>query len=157
MGRVLCVSFSLSRATPCVIEADINNVGSISHALYANSNPNYNEAEASEWQTSQVSTLSVCNFAGRVFIGEVSLCAYYIPRLTHGTGLVSDFIRNRLDLPRSYCLCLVSILFIISQATAISVTSVNTLWIATTVLGVAYGSLWGIIPTINIEWFGLGG
>lgn len=116
----------------------INNVGSISHALYANSNPNYNEAEASEWQTSQVSTLSVCNFAGRVFI-----------------GLVSDFIRNRLDLPRSYCLCLVSILFIISQATAISVTSVNTLWIATTVLGVAYGSLWGIIPTINIEWFGL--
>lgn len=50
--------------------ADINNVGSISQALYAKGNPNYDELEASRWQAAQVSTLSVCNFAGRILIGS---------------------------------------------------------------------------------------
>ena len=49
--------------------ADINNVGSISQALYAKGNPNYDELEASRWQAAQVSTLSIFNFAGRIIIG----------------------------------------------------------------------------------------
>ncbi|KAI5994033.1 major facilitator superfamily domain-containing protein [Pisolithus albus] len=116
----------------------INNVGTISLALFAKSNPTYDEVEASKWQAAQVSTLSVGNFIGRI------LC-----------GLVSDFLRNHLHLPRAYSLCIVSSLFIISQALAIGISSVSTLWIATATLGVAYGGLFGALPAIVIDWFGL--
>lgn len=50
-------------------DADINNVGSIALALYAQSNAEYDHVEASKWQVAQVSTLSLGNFAGRVIIG----------------------------------------------------------------------------------------
>ncbi|KIK22462.1 hypothetical protein PISMIDRAFT_102428 [Pisolithus microcarpus 441] len=116
----------------------INNVGTISLALFAKSNPTYDEVEASKWQAAQVSTLSVGNFVGRI------LC-----------GLVSDFLRNHLHLPRAYSLCIVSSFFIISQALAIGISSVSTLWIATATLGVAYGGLFGALPAIVIDWFGL--
>ncbi|KAI6119231.1 major facilitator superfamily domain-containing protein [Pisolithus thermaeus] len=116
----------------------INNVGTISLALFAKSNPIYDEVEASKWQAAQVSTLSVGNFVGRVL-----------------SGLISDFLRNRLHLPRAYSLCIVSSLFIISQALAIGISSVSTLWIATATLGVAYGGLFGALPAIVIDWFGL--
>lgn len=116
----------------------INNVGSISQALYAKGNPNYDELEASRWQAAQVSTLSVCNFAGRILI-----------------GLIADLIRFRLRLPRAYCFCIVSTLFVVSQLSAISVNDVAHLWKATALLGLAYGSLFGICPTIVIDWFGL--
>ncbi|KAJ8588017.1 hypothetical protein M405DRAFT_740986, partial [Rhizopogon salebrosus TDB-379] len=116
----------------------INNVGSISKALYAKGNHNYDELEASQWQATQVSTLSVCNFAGRILI-----------------GLIADFTQNRLRLPRVYCLCLISALFIVSQVSAINVNEVANLWKATALLGFAYGSLMGICPAIVIDWFGL--
>jgi MFS family permease len=70
-------------------------------------------------------------------------------------GLISDFAYTRLRLPRVYSLCIVSSLFIISQAAAIIVSSVEALWVATLLLGLAYGSLFGSCPTIMIEWFGL--
>ncbi|KIJ21221.1 hypothetical protein PAXINDRAFT_165940 [Paxillus involutus ATCC 200175] len=116
----------------------INNVGSISQALYAKANPIYDGLEASKWQAAQVSTLSIGNFAGRLLIGSIA-----------------DFTHNRLHLPRVYCLCIVSSLFIISQAFAIGTSSVQSLWMASSLLGLAYGSLFGLCPTIIIEWFGL--
>ncbi|KAG2072862.1 MFS general substrate transporter [Suillus decipiens] len=116
----------------------INNVGSISQALYAKGNQNYDELEASRWQAAQVSTLSVCNFAGRILI-----------------GLIADLIRIRLRLPRAYCLSIVSTLFVTSQLSAVSVNNVAHLWKATALLGLAQGSLFGIAPTIVIDWFGL--
>jgi hypothetical protein len=47
-------------------------------------------------------------------------------------------------------------LFVISQIFAINVEDVAHLWKATALLGLAYGSLFGICPTIIIDWFGLG-
>jgi hypothetical protein len=116
----------------------INNVGSISQALYAKGNPNYDELESSQWQAAQVSTLSICNFAGRILI-----------------GLIADLFRYRLRLPRAYCFCIVSTLFVVSQLSVINVNNVAHLWKATALLGLAYGSLFGIAPTIIIDWFGL--
>lgn len=116
----------------------INNVGSISQALYAKGNPDYDQLESARWQAAQVSTLSICNFAGRVLI-----------------GLIADFTRIRLRLPRVYCFCLVSALFVVSQVYAINVEDVTHLWKATVLLGLAYGGLFGICPTIIIDWFGL--
>ncbi|KAG2365271.1 MFS general substrate transporter [Suillus spraguei] len=132
---LICIIMSLLGGSGIMY---VNNVGSISQALYAKGNPNYDELEASQWQAAQVSTLSVCNFAGRILI-----------------GLIADLMRIRLRLPRAYCLSIVSTLFVISQLSAVSVNNVTHLWKATALLGLAQGSLFGIAPTIVIDWFGL--
>ena len=49
----------------------MNNVGSISQALYAKTHTVYDDVEASKWQAAQVSILSLANFAGRILIGKV--------------------------------------------------------------------------------------
>ncbi|KIO06756.1 hypothetical protein M404DRAFT_440131 [Pisolithus tinctorius Marx 270] len=135
----------------------INNVGSISLALFAKSALNYDEVEASKWQAAQVSTLSIGNFIGRILSGNRHLIFHSssVRELMHLPGLITDFIRNHLHLPRAYSLCIVSSLFIMSQALAIGISSVSTLWIATATLGVAYGGLFGALPAIIIDWFGL--
>jgi hypothetical protein len=52
------------------VTLDINNVGSMSQALYAYRNRSvYDEVEASQWQATQVSTISFMNFLGRILIG----------------------------------------------------------------------------------------
>ena len=135
---------------------DINNVGSIAQALYAKTHTVYDDVEASKWQAAQVSILSLANFAGRILIGEANPSSTCRKPNQRGEGLTSDFAYTRLRLPRAYCLCIVSSLFIISQATAIIVSSVETLWVATFLLGLAYGAMSGSYPTIMIEWFGLG-
>ena len=57
---------------------------------------------------------------------------------------------------RAYSLCILSSLFIISQIAAISVSNISALWIASAMMGVAYGSGAGVLPSVVIEWFGLG-
>ena len=52
---------------------DINNVGSISQALYATTTLEYDEIEAARWQASQVSTISISNCLGRIIIGASHL------------------------------------------------------------------------------------
>jgi len=116
----------------------INNVGSMSQTLYAHKNPDYNDAEASAWQATQVSTISVTNFLGRIFI-----------------GLVSDFAKNEYDIPRSYCLVLVSSMAFVSQVVASKVDRIAHLWMASSLLGLAYGSAFSLFPTVCLEWFGM--
>jgi len=117
----------------------INNVGLISQALFAKGNPNYDEIESAKWQAMQVSIISIANCLGRIF-----------------AGLGADAVKNRLGRPRSYCLCVVAILFILSQLIATKVDEVENLWFASATLGLAYGGIFGLFPTIIIEWFGLG-
>ncbi|KLO13820.1 MFS general substrate transporter [Schizopora paradoxa] len=117
----------------------INNVGLISQALFSKGNPNYDEIESAKWQAMQVSIISIANCLGRIF-----------------AGLGADAVKNRLGRPRSYCLCVVAILFILSQLIATKVDEVENLWFASATLGLAYGGIFGLFPTIIIEWFGLG-
>jgi len=116
----------------------INNVGSMSQALFAKGNPTYDEVEASQWQATQVSTISIMNFAGRILI-----------------GLISDNIKNRFGFPRSYSLVLVSTLFFCSQLLARQIDDVTDLWKASALVGLSYGTIFGIFPTVCIEFFGL--
>lgn len=69
--------------------------------------------------------------------------------------MVADFLKNRLRLPRSMCMSFVSLLFIVSQVMVFSVDEVKNLWKGSALLGFAYGSLFGLFPTMTIEWFGL--
>ena len=41
----------------------------MSQCLYAYNNPNYDDVAGSGWQAAQVSTISIMNFLGRIFIG----------------------------------------------------------------------------------------
>ena len=63
----------LARSRLTLFDIDINNVGSISQALYADNNPDYNEVESAQLQALQVSTISVMNCAGRIGIGNRDL------------------------------------------------------------------------------------
>ncbi|KAJ7174561.1 major facilitator superfamily domain-containing protein [Mycena filopes] len=116
----------------------INNVGSMSQALFSKGNPAYDEIEASKWQATQVSTISIMNFSGRVVI-----------------GLISDNVKNRLGWPRSYSLILVSSLFFCSLLLAAQIDDVTNLWKASALVGFAYGTIFGLFPTVCIEFFGL--
>ncbi|KAJ6544286.1 major facilitator superfamily domain-containing protein [Mycena capillaripes] len=116
----------------------INNVGSMSQALFAKGNPNYDEVEASQWQATQVSTLSIMNFSGRIVI-----------------GLISDNAKNRFGFPRSYSLMLVSTLFFCSQLLTRQISEVTDLWKASALVGFSYGTIFGLFPTVCIEFFGL--
>ncbi|KAJ7149060.1 major facilitator superfamily domain-containing protein [Mycena crocata] len=116
----------------------INNVGSMSQALFSKGNPTYDEVEASRWQATQVSTISIMNFAGRILI-----------------GLISDNVKNRFGMPRSYSLVLVSSLFFCSQLLAAQISEVESLWKASVLVGLSYGTIFGLFPTVCIEFFGL--
>ncbi|EDQ98764.1 uncharacterized protein LACBIDRAFT_192361 [Laccaria bicolor S238N-H82] len=116
----------------------INNVGSMSQALYGYNNPHYDEAKASQWQSKQVSSISLMNFTGRIFI-----------------GLVSDLGKNHFGMPRSYSLALVSFFFFISQVATASINDIQNLWIASSLLGLAHGSVFSLFPTVCLEWFGM--
>lgn len=51
---------------------------------------------------------------------------------------------------------LVSALFVLSQLAAIYQEDVEGLWIVSSLLGLAYGGLFGLAPMVVLEWFGLG-
>ena len=118
---------------------DINNVGSIAQALLAHRKPDYDEAESANWQAVQVSAISLASFSGRILI-----------------GIVADVVKSRLRVPRSFCLPAMSVLFVLSQLSLVAISDVRHLWMASVLLGLAYGCLYGLVPTISIEWFGLG-
>ena len=65
-------------------------------------------------------------------------------------------MRTYLHIRCAYSLCILFLLFIISQMAAISVSNINALWIASAMMGVAYGSGAGVLSSVVIEWFGLG-
>ncbi|KAI0030402.1 major facilitator superfamily domain-containing protein [Vararia minispora EC-137] len=116
----------------------INNVGSIAQALFSQGNPAYDPVAAATWQAAQVSAISLMNFAGRILV-----------------GIAADVAKSRFHAPRSYCMTLVACLFVLSQLILITTKDVTRLWIASACLGLAYGGLFGLLPTLCIEWFGL--
>ena len=64
-------------------------------------------------------------------------------------------MKNQAHAPRSYCICIVASVFILSQIYVTQIERVDDLWVASGLLGLAYGGVFGLFPTIAIEWFGL--
>ncbi|KIL59181.1 hypothetical protein M378DRAFT_15039 [Amanita muscaria Koide BX008] len=132
---LLFVIMSLLSGTGVVY---INNVGSMSQVLYAKQNAKYDDIEASKWQTTQVSVISVMSCAGRIII-----------------GLICDYGKRRFDIPRSASLILVSSLFFISQVAAANIGNIHNLWIPSAILGLANGSMFTLFATMCSVWFGM--
>lgn len=80
-----------------IIAVDINNVGSISQALFAKDDPDYDEAVAARWQAAQVSAISITNFIGRILIGPDFFLLFLYATFNH--KLAPDYIdRNDIRL-----------------------------------------------------------
>lgn len=116
----------------------INNVGSITQALFINDRGSWEEHAGSKIQAQQVSLTSLGNCLGRAII-----------------GVSADFVHSRTGAPRVYLVTLISVIFLFSQLIARGVGHVDELWKASLSVGLAYGGTFGLLPVITIEWFGL--
>ena len=126
----------------------------MSQCLYAHNNSDYDDSVAVGWQTAQVSTFSIMNFSGRILIGKY--CSHIlVPLISVCIGLVSDYTKNKYGMSRSYSLTLVAVLFFISQIVTGSITNIAHLWISSALVGLAFGSVYSLFPTICLEWFGM--
>ncbi len=72
----LGLSFQLSKLSTsfCGFYADINNVGTISQALIAQEDPEYDPAYAARVQAKQVTIVSLMNCLGRICFGMYVSC-----------------------------------------------------------------------------------
>lgn len=68
---------------------------------------------------------------------------------THIAGAGADFFKSRFAIHRSYLLSVVSIILIISQIMGSTIENVNHLWLASLTLGLGYGGIFGLLPTVN--------
>lgn len=153
---LMCRSFSISIIHDFKTCLDINNVGSMSQALFAKNNPAYDPIEAARWQADQVSVISLMNFSGRIAIGTFPSDFQLLkPLTTLHAGIVSDFAKSKFDYPRSYLILLVAFLVFISQVAAANIDDVRQLWISSALLGLGYGSVFSLLPQVAIEWFGI--
>jgi len=115
----------------------INNVGLMVRALMSNDNASSDERENVKWQTLQVSALSIASCIGRFSI-----------------GIAADFGKHR-GIRRAHCIPVVAALFLISQLVGLGVRDIEHLKYAVILVGVSYGGVFGLLPTIIIEWFGI--
>ncbi|CAE6390851.1 unnamed protein product [Rhizoctonia solani] len=113
----------------------INNVGLIVQALLAAGNPDWDRADGVERQAAQVSIISLANAAGRLLI-----------------GFGADHGKNKYDAPRSYFLVITAVVAIASQVTLMYAEIPDHLWMASGLLGLAYGATFGLCPVLTIEW-----
>ncbi|WWC67450.1 uncharacterized protein I206_101358 [Kwoniella pini CBS 10737] len=116
----------------------INNAGTVTLALGRENQRIYDKAKIGGYQAKQVGLVSIWNCGGRI-IG----------------GVVSDFGKNKFGIRRVWFLPVVAVLFIISQISALETTHVQSLWMVSTLLGLAYGSLFNVLPMLILEWFGM--
>ncbi|TKY90442.1 hypothetical protein EX895_000440 [Sporisorium graminicola] len=101
------------------------------------------KAAVQHLQAQQVSAISLCNFSGRIII-----------------GLLSDLLVNRTASAanRVWLLIVVTTLALASQLLAAfpgAVSTVDQLFAVSTLTGLAYGTLFGVCPTLVFEWFGM--
>ena len=114
------------------------------------------ERENAKWQTIQVSTLSIASCISRILIGSDLPTVEHsaIPHFSR-TGLIADFAKHK-GMRRAWCISIAATTFLISQLAGLCVRDVGHLQYAVALVGISYGGIFGIMPTIVIEWFGMG-
>ena len=127
----------------------------MARALALKRNTGLDERENAKWQTLQVSILSIANCIGRILIG-IFLHKYYLTRLRlSAAGVTADFAKHR-GMRRTQCLVIVAVSLLVSQLVGLRVRDIEQLQYAVMLVGISFGGIFGLIPTIVIEWFGMG-
>lgn len=135
----------------------INNVGLMARALASAGATIPDEQELIKWQTLQVSTLSVGSCIGRILIGSCLFTTevFTTPHTFDRIGLTADFAKHR-GMRRAWCISIVATAFLISQLVGLGVQDIEHLQYVVALVGLSYGGVFGLLPTITIEWFGIG-
>ena len=87
-----------------------------------------------------VSILSISSFCGRLL-----------------SGVGSDFVVKTLHGPRFWNLLVSSLIFTLAQVAALQIINPHTLWLLSTLTGLAYGALFGVFPALVADAFGPSG
>lgn len=80
---------------------------------------------------------------------------FEMAKVLHRIGVTADFGKHR-GVRRAWCISIVATLFLISQLVGLGVRDVEHLQYAVILVGISYGGVFGLLPTIIIEWFGMG-
>jgi hypothetical protein len=129
----------------------------MSQVLYVKDNTAYDDVEASKWQATQVSAISIMSCTGRLAIGvfvfsrfsRVIECALTIYVSNHRFDLrllQNSAWHSTFYVPHP---CFLPVLHLSS------VRNIKNLWIASSLLGFAYGNLFSLLATLCSEWFGM--
>lgn len=117
----------------------INNVGSVVLALANKGAPiDFDPIAVSKYQAAQVSIISIWNCLGRVAM-----------------GFASDYAKTRFRIRRIWFCCVTSFVFVISQIAAQKASTVGRLWHVSAAVGFAYGNVFGLLPVVTMEFWGL--
>ncbi|CAG8480722.1 8291_t:CDS:2 [Ambispora gerdemannii] len=117
----------------------INNVGSILRSLFDTTLMFDDHEKLLKYQNFHVSLISVFSCIGRV-----------------SSGFISDLTKQTFNLRRIWFMLSASILLLSGQIiVGFFATHLETLWIGSMLIGLGFGNLLGIAPTIASEWFGL--
>lgn len=69
--------------------------------------------------------------------------------------MIADFAKHK-GMRRARCISMVATSFLISQLIGLCIRDVEHLQYAVFLVGISYGGVFGLLPTIIIEWFGMG-
>ncbi|CED85214.1 Major facilitator superfamily domain, general substrate transporter [Phaffia rhodozyma] len=116
----------------------INNCGLTTLALISEGGRLCDSEELIRLQATQVSVISIWNCIGRISI-----------------GISSDLAKKNFRIRRIHFLSLISFVFLISQLVLLFTQKAEYLWITSSLLGLAYGGMFGLCPVVCLEWFGM--
>lgn len=135
------------RDNPILVAAANNDLFPLSSSSPSNTEFNQLKINAKssiqQLQAHQVSAISLSNFSGRILI-----------------GLLSDWLVNQTlsSANRVWLLIVVTLLALVSQLFAAypeAISTVDSLFAISILTGLAYGTLFGVCPTLVFEWFGM--
>lgn len=108
-----------------------------------------------------VSILSCGNFVGRLSSG---MCIVEHLQYRSSTdhlilllGIGSDLLVKKLNMSRFWCLFVSAVVFTGTQFAGAMISNPNTLVIVSGLTGIAYGFLFGVLPSLVAHTFGIGG
>ncbi|KAI9689652.1 MAG: hypothetical protein M1820_010122 [Bogoriella megaspora] len=118
----------------------INNVGNDARALWSHYDDTVTSDFVKQRQLMHVSILSIGSFSGRLL-----------------SGVGSDFVVKTLHASRFWNLFVSSLVFTIAQVAALQIINPRSLWLLSSLTGLAYGALFGVFPALVADAFGSNG
>ncbi|RDA90443.1 hypothetical protein CP533_3010 [Ophiocordyceps camponoti-saundersi (nom. inval.)] len=138
--RLFWLLFSIMALLAGIGLMTINNIGNDVNALWKHFDHSVNKRFLVNQQQMHVSILSVCSFVGRLL-----------------SGVASDYLVKRLGASRIWCLVVACVVFLAGQASALTVQNPHFLSLVSGFSGLGYGLLFGVLPSIVTEAFGIRG
>ncbi|KAI5843277.1 major facilitator superfamily domain-containing protein [Tricharina praecox] len=118
----------------------INNIGHNAQALWNVYDPSKGADFVQARQSLHVSIISIGSCTGRIL-----------------SGISSDVLIRKFGTQRLWLIIFSSLLFFIAQLAALNISNPVHLWAVSTLTGLGYGFLFGVMPTIVSEAFGVHG